>query len=73
MEVLREVADFSEVRVAAYQVSGEYAMLCAAAQNGWLDRRRVVLESLMGIKRAGAKIIWTYFAKEAAKLLQEEK
>lgn len=73
LDVLREVADFSEVPVAAYQVSGEYAMLCAAAQNDWLDRRRVVLESLMGIKRAGAKIIWTYFAKEAAKLLQEEK
>jgi porphobilinogen synthase len=73
LDVLREVADMSEVPVAAYQVSGEYAMLCAAAENGWLDRDRVVLESLMGIKRAGAKMIWTYFAKEAARLLSKEK
>ena len=70
LDVLREVANFSKVPVAAYQVSGEYAMLCAAAENGWLDRNRVILESLTGIKRAGAKIIWTYFAKEAARLLQ---
>ncbi len=69
LDVLREVANFSKVPVAAYQVSGEYAMLCAAAENGWLDRNRVILESLTGIKRAGAKIIWTYFAKEAARLL----
>lgn len=69
LDVLREVANFSKVPVAAYQVSGEYAMLCAAAENGWLDRDRVILESLTGIKRAGAKIIWTYFAKEAARLL----
>lgn len=72
LDVLREVANFSKVPVAAYQVSGEYAMLCAAAENGWLDRNRVILESLTGIKRAGAKIIWTYFAKEAARLLQGE-
>lgn len=70
LDVLREVANFSKAPVAAYQVSGEYAMLCAAAENGWLDRNRVILESLTGIKRAGAKIIWTYFAKEAARLLQ---
>lgn len=69
LDVLREVANFSKVPVAAYQVSGEYAMLCAASENGWLDRDRVILESLTGIKRAGAKIIWTYFAKEAARLL----
>ncbi len=73
LDVLREVANFSKVPVAAYQVSGEYAMLCAAAENGWLDRNRVILESLTGIKRAGAKIIWTYFAKEAARLLQGER
>ncbi len=72
LDVLREVANFSKVPVAAYQVSGEYAMLCAAAENGWLDRNRVILESLTGIRRAGAKIIWTYFAKEAARLLQGE-
>ncbi len=72
LDGLREVANFSKVPVAAYQVSGEYAMLCAAAENGWLDRNRVILESLTGIRRAGAKIIWTYFAKEAARLLQGE-
>jgi porphobilinogen synthase len=58
-----------DVPVAAYQVSGEYAMICAAAQNGWIDCDKVILESLLGIKRAGAKMIWTYFAKEAARLL----
>src|SRR3982751_1712910 len=53
--------------VAAYQVSGEYAMICAAAERGWIDRERVVLESLLGIRRAGADFILTYFAVEAAK------
>lgn len=72
LDVIRDVAEFSDVPVAAYQVSGEYAMLCAAAQNGWLDRDRIILESLTGIRRAGAKMIWTYFAKEAARLLQKE-
>ena len=54
----------------AYQVSGEYAMLCAAAQNGWLDRERVMLESLLAFKRAGADGVLTYFAVDVAKLLQ---
>ena len=54
-----------------YQVSGEYAMLSAAAQNGWLDRPRVVLESLLAFKRAGADGILTYFAVEAARLLKQ--
>lgn len=72
LDVIREVANFAEIPVAAYQVSGEYAMLVAAAENGWLDRDKVILESLMGIKRAGAKMIWTYFAKEAARLLQNK-
>ena len=57
------------VPLAAYQVSGEYAMLQAAARNGWLDRDRVILESLTAIRRAGADIILTYFAKDAARLL----
>ncbi|HEV2022318.1 MAG TPA: porphobilinogen synthase [Terriglobales bacterium] len=57
------------VPLAAYQVSGEYAMLLAAARNGWLDRDRVILESLTSIRRAGADIILTYFAKDAARLL----
>ncbi|MEK7282640.1 MAG: porphobilinogen synthase, partial [Acidobacteriota bacterium] len=56
--------------VAAYHVSGEYAMLAAAAQNGWIDRERALLESLVAIRRAGADLIVTYFAKEAARLLK---
>ena len=53
----------------AYQVSGEYAMLCAAADNGWLDRPRTVLESLLAFKRAGADGVLTYFAVEAAQMI----
>jgi len=66
LDVLREVADTSPVPVAAYQVSGEYAMITAAAQNGWIDRRRTVLESLTGIRRAGADVVLSYWATEAA-------
>jgi porphobilinogen synthase len=58
-----------DVPLAAYQVSGEFSMIVAAAQNGWIDRERIVLESLTSIKRAGADIILTYFAKEVARLL----
>jgi len=58
-----------DVPIAAYQVSGEYAMIQAAAQNGWLDRERVMMESLLSIRRAGAGIILTYFAKDAARLV----
>src|SRR5829696_5547994 len=58
--------------VAAYQVSGEYAMIKAAAERGWIDGERVMLESLLGIRRAGADVIVTYFAVEAARLLREE-
>ena len=66
LDVLREVADFSPVPVAAYQVSGEYAMIEAAAANGWVDRERIVLEALTGIRRAGADLIFTYYATEVA-------
>lgn len=66
-DVIRMVADSFDVPVAAYQVSGEYAMIKAAAQNGWIDEERIVLESLLGIRRAGAKIIMTYFAEEVLK------
>jgi porphobilinogen synthase len=58
-----------DVALAAYQVSGEYAMIEAAARNGWIDRERVIMESLLGIRRAGANVILTYYAKEAARLL----
>ena len=66
LDVLREVADRSPVPVAAYQVSGEYAMITAAAQNGWIDRDRTILESLTGIRRAGADVVLTYWATEVA-------
>ena len=66
-DVIRMVADNFDVPVAAYQVSGEYSMIKAAALNGWIDEERIVLESLLGIRRAGAKIIMTYFAEDLLK------
>ena len=69
LDVLAAVARLSPVPVAAYQVSGEYAMLQAAAQNGWLDLEAVMMESLTSIKRAGADQILTYFATDAARVL----
>ncbi len=69
LDIIRQVRDAFAVPVAAYQVSGEYAMLHAAAQRGWLDLQAVALESLTAIKRAGASLILTYFAKEAARWL----
>ncbi len=66
LDVVRAVAEMAEVPVAAYQVSGEYAMVEAAAANGWLDRDRTILETLTSIRRAGADVILTYWAVEAA-------
>ncbi|ACU40524.1 porphobilinogen synthase [Actinosynnema pretiosum subsp. pretiosum] len=66
LDVLRQVADASDVPVAAYQISGEYAMVEAAAANGWIERERTVLELLTSIRRAGADIVLTYWAAEAA-------
>jgi porphobilinogen synthase len=66
LDIVAAAAEISAVPVAAYQVSGEYAMISAAAANGWLDRRAAVLESLIGIRRAGADIVLTYWAAEAA-------
>jgi porphobilinogen synthase len=71
LDIVRRLKESFGVPTFAYQVSGEYAMLMAAAQNGWLDRERVMLESLMGFKRAGADGILTYFAPEAAKALSK--
>ncbi len=71
LDVIRRVKDaFPEVPLAAYNVSGEYSMIRAAAANGWLDERRVVLEALTAIKRAGADLILTYHAKDAARWLE---
>jgi porphobilinogen synthase len=69
LDVLRRVADTADVPVAAYQVSGEYAMISAAVERGWLDRERTILESLTGIRRAGADLVLTYWATEAAACL----
>ncbi|MEM8712833.1 MAG: porphobilinogen synthase, partial [Planctomycetota bacterium] len=66
LDVIRELRDATHLPVAAYQVSGEYLMIKSAAESGWVDYESVALESLMGIKRAGADMILTYFALEAA-------
>ena len=66
LDVVRAAADISPVPVAAYQVSGEYSMISAAAANGWIDLRTVALETLTGIRRAGADIVLTYWAADAA-------
>ena len=71
LDIIRELRNATTLPVAAYQVSGEYLMIEAAAGSGWLDRRGVVLESLMGIKRAGADMILTYYAVEAAGWLRQ--
>lgn len=70
LDIIRRVKEKFGYPVAAYNVSGEYAMIKAAALNGWLDEERVVMEALTGIKRAGADIILTYFAKDVAKILK---
>ena len=73
LDIVRRVKTEFGVPTLAYQVSGEYAMLMAAAQNGWLDKDAVMLESLLGFKRAGADAVLTYFARNAARLLQRSK
>ena len=71
LDVVRRVRDMVDVPVAAYQVSGEYAMVEAAAANGWIDRESVILESLTSIRRAGAHFVLTYWAAEVARLLRD--
>ena len=70
LDIIREVRDYTQLPVTAYNVSGEYAMIKAAGQRGWLDPERAMLEVLLSIKRAGADAILTYFAKEAAQVLR---
>jgi porphobilinogen synthase len=72
LDIVRRIKDQFGVPTYAYQVSGEYAMLMAAAQNGWLDEKAVIMESLLGFKRAGADGILTYFAKRVAQWLSEK-
>ena len=69
LDVIREVRNAVQVPVSAYNISGEYSMIRAAAKMGWLDEDKAILEVLTAIKRAGADLIATYFAKEAVKLL----
>jgi len=70
LDIVQKVRERFDVPVAAYNVSGEYSMVKAAARNGWIDEQRVVLEILTGIQRAGAEIIVTYHAKDAARWLK---
>lgn len=69
LDVIRRVKDTFGYPTAAYHVSGEYAMIKAAARNGWIDEHRAMMETLVGIRRAGADIIITYYAREAARSL----
>ncbi|MEO7143313.1 MAG: porphobilinogen synthase [Bryobacteraceae bacterium] len=69
LDLIREARDRFDVPIAAYQVSGEFSMIVAAARNGWIDQERAMMESLISIRRAGAGVILTYFAKDAARAL----
>ncbi|GAA1548391.1 porphobilinogen synthase [Streptomyces albidochromogenes] len=73
LDVLAKVAEAVDVPVAAYQISGEYAMIEAAAERGWIDREKAIMESLLGIKRAGANMILTYWATEVARGIGRER
>lgn len=72
LDIVRDVREMTDLPLAAYNVSGEYAMLKAAAANGWLDERRAVLEMLLSMRRAGADLILTYHARDAARWLRED-
>jgi len=69
LDILKTLREQFDLPLAAYHVSGEYAMIKAAAQNGWIDEQRVMMETLTSIKRAGADIILTYYAREAVRAL----
>jgi porphobilinogen synthase len=70
LDIIREIKNSVAIPVSAYHVSGEYAMIKATAKMGWVDENKAILESLSSIKRAGADLIATYFAKDAAKLIR---
>ena len=69
LDLISQARQRFDVPIAAYQVSGEFSMIIAAARNGWIDQERAMIETLTSIRRAGAGVILTYFAKAAAKLL----
>ncbi len=70
LDVIRRVRDAVDIPVAAYNISGEYSMVEAAAANGWIDREAAIMETLTSIRRAGADVILTYWASEAARLIR---
>ena len=70
LDIIRQASDRFDVPIAAYNVSGEYAMVRAAGRNGWIDEDRIILETLTAFRRAGARIVLTYFARDAARLLR---
>ena len=72
MDIVKLVKDNLQVPVSVYQVSGEYAMIKAAAEKGWIDHDKIMIETLTCMKRAGADLITSYFAKEAARLLNDQ-
>ena len=72
LDLVRSVSQATDIPIATYSVSGEYAMMKAAAMNGWIDEKRVVMESMIAMKRAGAKMIITYYAPQIAEWLREE-
>ena len=69
LDIIKIAHERFQIPIAAYQVSGEFSMIMAAARNGWVDLERAMLETLTSIRRAGASVVLTYFAKDAAKLL----
>jgi porphobilinogen synthase len=73
LDIISKLRDEFDLPIAAYHVSGEYAMIKAAAANGWIDGDKVMIETLLAIRRAGADIILTYFAKDAARYLREHR
>ena len=72
LDIIRDIKERFDLPLVAYNVSGEYSMVKAAAEKGWIDYDRVMMETLIGMKRAGADIIITYHAKDAAKILNAE-
>ena len=72
MDVIKEISLNYNIPIVAYNVSGEYAMVKAAALNGWIDEKKIVMENMMGLKRAGAKMIITYHALDVARWIHED-
>ena len=73
MDIIKNVNENFNIPIVAYNVSGEYSMVKAASKNGWIDEKKIVIEQMYGLKRAGATGIITYFAKDIARYLNEEK